>query len=98
MADHIQLAVFVLTALLLPVFAQDILQVGERGFGLLRASPAIGAGAMSVLFFLPVCLFFQETSPAANAAEERLSPSDPQCSHAERHKLARDQNDLFERE
>lgn len=33
---------------LLPVFAQDILRVDERGFGLLRASPAIGAGLMSI--------------------------------------------------
>jgi MFS family permease len=28
---------------LLPVFARDVLQVGPRGFGILRASPAIGA-------------------------------------------------------
>lgn len=28
---------------LLPIFAQDILDVGSRGFGILRASPAVGA-------------------------------------------------------
>ncbi len=28
---------------LLPIFAQDILQVGSEGFGILRAAPAIGA-------------------------------------------------------
>ncbi|WP_442264867.1 MFS transporter [Tenacibaculum sp. ZS6-P6] len=28
---------------LLPVFAQDILQVGSKGFGFLRAAPAVGA-------------------------------------------------------
>lgn len=28
---------------LLPVFAQDILQVGSEGFGMLRAAPAVGA-------------------------------------------------------
>ncbi|MCO5260181.1 MAG: MFS transporter [Crocinitomicaceae bacterium] len=28
---------------LLPVFAQDILEVGSQGFGLLRAAPAVGA-------------------------------------------------------
>ena len=33
---------------LLPVFARDILQVGERGFGLLRSAPAIGAALMAV--------------------------------------------------
>ena len=39
---------------LLPVFAQDILKVGEEGFGVLRASPAIGAAIMSLsLAYLP---------------------------------------------
>ncbi|MBI1810281.1 MAG: MFS transporter [Gemmatimonadetes bacterium] len=33
---------------LLPVFAAEILHVGPRGLGLLRAAPAIGAVAMSV--------------------------------------------------
>jgi MFS family permease len=28
---------------LLPIFAQDILQVGSEGFGVLRAAPAVGA-------------------------------------------------------
>jgi MFS family permease len=28
---------------LLPIFAQDILQVGAEGFGILRAAPAVGA-------------------------------------------------------
>jgi MFS family permease len=32
---------------LLPVFAEDILHVGPRGFGLLRAAPALGALAAS---------------------------------------------------
>jgi MFS family permease len=35
---------------LLPVFARDVLMVGPRGFGILRSSTAIGAGA--VAFFL----------------------------------------------
>ncbi|HTP26463.1 MAG TPA: MFS transporter [Anaeromyxobacteraceae bacterium] len=33
---------------LLPVFAKDILRVGEVGFGLLRAAPAVGSLAMSI--------------------------------------------------
>jgi MFS family permease len=32
---------------LLPIFAQDILQIGPRGLGLLRAAPAVGAGCMA---------------------------------------------------
>ncbi|PKB42798.1 putative MFS family arabinose efflux permease [Cellulophaga sp. RHA19] len=31
---------------LLPIFAQDILQVGSQGFGILRAAPAVGAALM----------------------------------------------------
>ena len=27
---------------LLPIYAQDILQVGSEGFGVLRAAPAVG--------------------------------------------------------
>jgi MFS family permease len=39
---------------LLPIFAEDILQVGAAGFGWLRAAPAIGALCMGVsLIFLP---------------------------------------------
>jgi MFS family permease len=34
---------------LLPVFAREILQTGPWGLGLLRASPAIGAGSMALL-------------------------------------------------
>jgi MFS family permease len=34
---------------LLPVFASDILRTGPWGLGLLRASPAIGAGSMALL-------------------------------------------------
>jgi hypothetical protein len=34
---------------LLPIFAEDILQVGATGFGWLRAAPAIGAFAMALL-------------------------------------------------
>jgi MFS family permease len=34
---------------LLPVFAQDILNVGPQGFGVLRAAPAIGAFLMLIL-------------------------------------------------
>jgi MFS family permease len=34
---------------LLPVFARDVLQVGPDGFGLLRASPAIGATVVAVV-------------------------------------------------
>jgi MFS family permease len=34
---------------LLPVFARDVLNVGAVGFGVLRASPAIGAAAVAVL-------------------------------------------------
>ncbi|HMP63610.1 MAG TPA: MFS transporter, partial [Phenylobacterium sp.] len=34
---------------LLPVFARDILHVGEQGFGILRASPAIGATLVALL-------------------------------------------------
>ena len=37
---------------LLPIFAQDILQVGPQGFGWLRAAPAVGAVAMSVLLLV----------------------------------------------
>lgn len=34
---------------LLPIFAKDILHVGPVGFGLLRAAPAVGAVAMTLL-------------------------------------------------
>src|SRR5262249_22704915 len=34
---------------LLPIFAQDILQVGARGYGWLYAAPAVGAVAMSAV-------------------------------------------------
>jgi MFS family permease len=39
---------------LLPIYAEDILQVGATGFGWLRAAPAVGAFCMAVsLIFLP---------------------------------------------
>ena len=39
---------------LLPIFAQDILQVGATGFGWLRAAPAAGAFCMAImLVYLP---------------------------------------------
>jgi hypothetical protein len=34
---------------LLPVFANEVLSVGSRGFGILRAAPAVGALAASVV-------------------------------------------------
>lgn len=34
---------------LLPVFARDILQIGEEGFGILRAAPAIGAAIVALI-------------------------------------------------
>ena len=34
---------------LLPIFAQDILQVGPRGYGWLYAAPAVGATVMSTV-------------------------------------------------
>jgi len=34
---------------LLPIYARDILHTGPEGLGLLRASPAIGALAMSLV-------------------------------------------------
>ncbi len=37
---------------LMPIFARDVLVVGERGLGLLRAAPAVGAALMAVLFAL----------------------------------------------
>lgn len=40
---------------LLPVYAKDILKVGEMGFGLMRAAPGIGAIAMMlILSFIPL--------------------------------------------
>ncbi|MCC6456420.1 MAG: MFS transporter [Caldilineaceae bacterium] len=39
---------------LLPIFAEDILQVGATGFGWLRAAPAVGAFVVSIgLVYLP---------------------------------------------
>ena len=37
---------------ILPIFAQEILQVGPRGLGALRAAPAVGAVLMSILLAL----------------------------------------------
>lgn len=37
---------------LLPVFARDILHVGAQGFGVLRASPAVGAAAVATFLAL----------------------------------------------
>lgn len=40
---------------LLPIFAQDILEVGSEGFGVLRAAPAVGAFLMMfVTAYLPI--------------------------------------------
>ncbi|CAL2061851.1 MFS transporter [Tenacibaculum sp. 190524A05c] len=40
---------------LLPVFAQDILEVGSKGFGVLRAAPAVGAFlTMLITAYIPV--------------------------------------------
>lgn len=40
---------------LLPIFAQDILQVGAKGFGVLRAAPAVGAFlTMLITAYIPV--------------------------------------------
>ena len=40
---------------LLPVFAQDILEVGPEGFGMLRAAPAIGAFmTMFITAYIPI--------------------------------------------
>lgn len=40
---------------LLPVFAQDILQVGSEGFGILRAAPAVGAFVMMLITaYIPI--------------------------------------------
>lgn len=40
---------------LLPIFAQDILEVGSEGFGLLRAAPAVGAAiTMLITAYIPV--------------------------------------------
>ncbi|UJR83592.1 MFS transporter [Sandaracinus amylolyticus] len=40
---------------LMPIYARDILHVDERGFGFLRAAPAIGAGVVAlVLAFRPL--------------------------------------------
>ena len=40
---------------LLPIFAQDILEVGSQGFGVLRAAPAVGAFlTMLVTAFIPI--------------------------------------------
>lgn len=40
---------------LLPIFAQDILEVGSKGFGVLRAAPAVGALiTMLITAYLPI--------------------------------------------
>ena len=40
---------------LLPIFAQDILEVGSEGFGMLRAAPAVGAFmTMLVTAYIPI--------------------------------------------
>lgn len=40
---------------LLPVFAQDILEVGSKGFGVLRAAPAVGAFlTMLITAYIPI--------------------------------------------
>ena len=39
---------------LLPIYAEDVLQVGPLGFGWLRAAPAVGAACMAILLvYLP---------------------------------------------
>ncbi len=40
------------TSALLPIYAADLLHVGERGLSLLAAAPAVGAGVTAVLFSL----------------------------------------------
>jgi MFS family permease len=41
---------------LMPIFASDILHTGPRGLGMLRAAPAVGALAMSLLMArFPIC-------------------------------------------
>ena len=40
---------------LIPVFARDILQVGAEGLSILAAAPAVGAGAIAIIFsFKPI--------------------------------------------
>lgn len=40
---------------LLPVYAKDILNVGEMGFGVMRAAPGVGAIiSMLILSFFPL--------------------------------------------
>ena len=40
---------------LLPIYAQDILQVGSEGFGALRAAPAVGAFlTMLITAYIPI--------------------------------------------
>jgi MFS family permease len=40
---------------LLPIFAQDILEVGSKGFGMLRAAPAVGAVlTMLITAYIPI--------------------------------------------
>lgn len=40
---------------LMPVFAKDVLEVGETGFGMLRSAPAVGAASVAILLaFRPI--------------------------------------------
>jgi len=47
---------------LLPIFAQDVLQVGARGYGWLYAAPAVGAVAMSAAM-IPMTSRIQRRGP-----------------------------------
>ena len=60
---------------LLPIFAQDILHVGARGYGLLSAAPSVGA-ILASLVMVRMVDRIEQRGPVAAVGDRLLRPGD----------------------